>query len=54
VLRKRSAQVEARPFLRAALEQGGYEVIEAANGKQALKQARARDVDLVITDLVMP
>ena len=43
-----------RGFLRAVLEQGGYEVIEAADGKQALRQARAGDVDLVITDLVMP
>ena len=43
-----------RSFLRTALEGGGYEVIEAADGRQALKQARAGGVDLVITDLVMP
>jgi DNA-binding response OmpR family regulator len=43
-----------RGFLRAALEQGGYEVIEAADGKQALRQARSGGVDLVITDIVMP
>jgi hypothetical protein len=43
-----------RGFLRTALEEGGYEVIEAEDGKQALKQARAGGVDLVITDLVMP
>jgi CheY-like chemotaxis protein len=43
-----------RRFLRKALEQGGYEVLEAADGKQALQQARAGHVDLVITDLVMP
>jgi two-component system, cell cycle sensor histidine kinase and response regulator CckA len=43
-----------RSFLRTVLEGGGYAVIEAANGKQALQEARARDVDLVITDLVMP
>ena len=43
-----------RGFLRAALEQGGYEVIEAEDGKQALKRARAGRVDLVITDLMMP
>ena len=43
-----------RGFLRAVLEQGGYEVIEAADGKQALKEARAAHVGLVITDLVMP
>jgi DNA-binding response OmpR family regulator len=43
-----------RAFLRDALEQGGHEVTEAADGKQALQQARAEPVDLVITDLVMP
>jgi PAS domain S-box-containing protein len=43
-----------RGFLRKVLEEGGYEVIEAVDGKQALQQARAGHVDLVITDLVMP
>ena len=43
-----------RVFLRAALEQGGYEVVEAADGKQALQAARAGRVDLVLLDLVMP
>jgi DNA-binding response OmpR family regulator len=43
-----------RGFLRAVLEDSGYEVIEAADGKQALRQALAGRVDLVITDLVMP
>ncbi|MCX6637813.1 MAG: response regulator, partial [Acidobacteria bacterium] len=43
-----------RSFLRTALEEGGYEVIEAADGKQALKQALAGGVDLVITDIIMP
>jgi CheY-like chemotaxis protein len=36
------------------LEDAGYEVIEAADGKQALKDARDGRVDLVITDLAMP
>ena len=43
-----------RGFLRAALEQGGYQVTEAANGKQALQEALAGHTDLVITDIVMP
>jgi hypothetical protein len=43
-----------RGFLRTVLESGGYTVVEAANGKQALQEVRAGDVDLVITDLVMP
>jgi PAS domain S-box-containing protein len=43
-----------RSFLRMALEEGGYQVMEAADGEQALRQARTGHVDLVITDLVMP
>ncbi len=43
-----------RGFLRAVLDRGGYEVIEAADGEQALQAARAGGVGLVITDLVMP
>ena len=43
-----------RGLLRTVLEQGGYEVIEAENGKQALRRARAGGVDLVITDIIMP
>jgi PAS domain S-box-containing protein len=43
-----------RGFLCSALREGGYEVTEAADGKQALRQALAGGVDLVITDLVMP
>ena len=47
-------ETAVRRFLRAALEWGGYEVTEAADGKQALKEARKGQVDLVITDIVMP
>ncbi len=47
-------EAAVRHFLRMALEQGGYEVFEAANGKQAHTLALANNVDLVITDLVMP
>jgi hypothetical protein len=43
-----------RSFLRTVLEDGGYQVIEATNGKEALEEVRAGGVDLVITDLVMP
>jgi hypothetical protein len=43
-----------RAFLRAVLESDGYEVTEAADGKQALQGVRTGRVDLVITDLVMP
>jgi PAS domain S-box-containing protein len=47
-------EASVRGFLRELLEEDGYEVIEAADGKQALHQARAGFVDLVITDLIMP
>ena len=43
-----------RRFFRLALEQAGYEVTEAENGKQALEQALAGRIDLLLTDLVMP
>ena len=47
-------EASVRSFLRKVLEGSGYEVIEAENGKQAIQEARAGRVDLVITDLVMP
>jgi len=47
-------EAAVRGFLRVLLEGAGYHVIEAADGKHALRQARAGRVDLVITDLVMP
>jgi CheY-like chemotaxis protein len=43
-----------RVFLRAALERSGYEVVEAADGKEALEAARKGQVDLALLDLVMP
>lgn len=43
-----------RGFLRRVLEGAGYEVMEAADGKQALREVQAGSMDLVIMDLVMP
>lgn len=43
-----------RVLLRSTLEAEGYEVAEAANGRQALELYRHRPTDLVITDIVMP
>lgn len=47
-------EASVRSFLRNVLVQSGYTVSEATNGKQALEKAQAGDLDLVITDLVMP
>lgn len=43
-----------RILLRTALEAEGYEVTEAANGRQGLDLYRHKPTDLVITDIVMP
>lgn len=43
-----------RTLLARVLEDAGYQVCEAANGRQGLEQFRAQPVDLVITDLEMP
>lgn len=41
-------------LLRDILRPVGYQVVEAANGNQALNQLRQRKVDLIIADLMMP
>lgn len=43
-----------RGLLRSVLEAEGYEVTEAANGRQGLNQYRLKATDLVITDIHMP
>ena len=43
-----------RVLLRSALEAAGYEVMEAANGRQGIELYRHRPTDLVITDIAMP
>jgi len=47
-------EVLVRVLLRSALEEVGYEVTEAANGREGLELYRQRPMDLVITDIVMP
>jgi two-component system cell cycle sensor histidine kinase/response regulator CckA len=47
-------EAEIRKLLRQFLEHAGYEVAEAANGRQAVAEVDAGGVTLVITDLVMP
>ena len=43
-----------RETLQAILEDEGYEVATAANGRQALERIAARRPDLVLLDLQMP
>ncbi|MCG8591740.1 MAG: PAS domain S-box protein [Proteobacteria bacterium] len=45
-----------RRFVRRSLEEGGYRVLEAVDGSEALQLAmqRGRVIDLLLTDLVMP
>jgi DNA-binding response OmpR family regulator len=43
-----------RGLLRFALEAAGYEVTEAANGREGLDLYRQRPMDLIITDIAMP
>ena len=45
---------EVREFLRAALEQGGYAVVEAEDGRRAMEVLMEGGIDLVLMDLVMP
>jgi DNA-binding response OmpR family regulator len=43
-----------RDMLQVYLEQEGYRVVEAANGREALYVARYEKPDLIILDLMMP
>ncbi|NJN70930.1 MAG: response regulator [Nitrospira sp.] len=43
-----------RTLLARVLEDSGYQVWEASNGREGLERFRAHPVDLVITDLEMP
>ena len=45
---------QTRTLLRMMMEREGYEVVEAADGKQALELFHERNFDLVITDILMP
>jgi CheY-like chemotaxis protein len=47
-------QPVGRELLRAALESVGYEVVEAADGEDALAKAYATDPDLILLDIHMP
>lgn len=43
-----------RKFLRIHLDKLGYEVMEAADGEQAIKELGKEDFDLLICDILMP
>ena len=47
-------QASVRMLLAGVLEDAGYQVCEAINGRQGLEQIHVRPVDLVIMDLEMP
>jgi len=47
-------QEPVRTLVRHVLEDAGYQVCEAANGRQGLERFHAQPTDLVITDLEMP
>lgn len=43
-----------RAMLCETLKTAGYEVFEAENGRVAMKFVRSTNLDLVVTDLIMP
>lgn len=45
---------QIRQLIRETLEQAGYQVTEARDGKDALQQYRQSPADLVIMDILMP
>ncbi|MBV8588786.1 MAG: response regulator [Acetobacteraceae bacterium] len=45
---------DARARLRTTLERGGWAVIEAENGREALEQIAGQRPELVLLDLLMP
>lgn len=48
------ADTAVRRLLAQLLDDAGYQVYEAATGRQGLAQFHAQPVDLVLTDLDMP
>jgi DNA-binding response OmpR family regulator len=43
-----------RALCRASLEEAGFHVLEAADGKEALASVRAEHPDLILLDIMMP
>src|SRR6185436_20500774 len=47
-------ETKLRAMIRVYLEQEGYRVVEAGNGREAIYVARYEKPDLIILDLMMP
>ena len=47
-------QEDNMQILRDLLSAGGYEIIEAANGEEALAAAKTRQPDLILMDIQIP
>ncbi|MFO7537726.1 MAG: response regulator, partial [Chloroflexota bacterium] len=47
-------EARMRRFIRMNMELEGYQVIEAANGMEAMEEVRQHTPDLVIMDVMMP
>lgn len=47
-------QDQVRQLIREALEEAGYDVDEARDGKEGLERYRAKSADLVLMDILMP
>jgi len=45
---------QVRQLIKETLEQAGYDVEEACDGKEGLKRYRTKPTDLVIMDILMP
>ncbi len=45
---------QVRTMLKIVFEREGYDVVEAANGVEATELYDAANIDLVVTDIVMP
>ncbi|MBU1387826.1 MAG: response regulator [Proteobacteria bacterium] len=47
-------EISVRTFFKTMIEKNGYQVFEAADGKQGIRIYKENLPDLVITDLIMP
>ncbi|HOA81322.1 MAG TPA: response regulator, partial [Defluviitaleaceae bacterium] len=45
---------ELRKIIKLYLENAGYEIIEAENGKVAIELLKNREISLMILDIMMP